>query len=123
MSRNVIIPEVAEANRSGSPGAYTFHAPIPDDYFGISLTVACVRLGDHAHIDVDSGRHNPRISEYSEPRESRGYAGRLVLRWGEWLKFREVLEAAEWIHVVEVENPTHGQLTYHTRTGPPPVVA
>lgn len=118
MTRNVVSPEDAEHNRTAPLGRYTFHALIPDTYMGIAITIACVRLGDHAHLDIDSGRSSgpgPR------PRTSRGYAGRVILRWNEWLKLRALLDTAEWIHIAEVENPTKAQLDYHEFGGPPPV--
>lgn len=117
-SRNEVPPEIAEVRRSEFPGLWTFHAPIRNDYFGNAMTVACVRLGDHAHIDIDTGRHNPSPVDYKRGTVSRGYAGRLVMRWPEWEMFRALLDSAEWVEIAEVENPTQKQLNYHTRDVP-----
>jgi hypothetical protein len=111
-SRNVVDPATAEDNRTGRPGGYTFNAFIPSKYAGIGFTVACVRLGDHAHLDIFSGRHVTRFHG-SDPAFG-GRAGRLVLRWPVWIKLRdEVLEPHPFIRIAEVENPTQGQLERH----------
>jgi hypothetical protein len=111
-SRNLVEPETAERNRSDPPGGYTFNAYIPSEYAGIGFTVACVRLGDHAHLDIFSGRHVTRFHG-SDPAFG-GRAGRLVLRWHEWIKLRdEVLEPHPFIRIAEVENPTQSQLEHH----------
>ncbi len=107
-TRNVVEPEQAERNRTEGIGGYTFNAFPPDDYEGLLLVVACVRLGDHAHLEVSSGRAGgapgrPTTLHY-------GLAGRLILRWPEWLKFRELLDTAPWVRIAEVERPTKGQL-------------
>lgn len=117
-SRNVVADETAEANRSGKPGGYTFHSPLSEGYEGIAFTVACVRLGDHAHLDVQTGRAIPqgafgRDGYFRQPRVTRGQAGRLVLRWEEWLLLRRLLDSSTFVHVAEVENPTVGQLKHH----------
>ena len=119
MTRNTISEEGAEFARTSPLGFQTFKALIPDDYDGIALTVQCVRLGDHAHVVIDSGRHNSGPSHSV----SRGYAGRLVLRWNEWLLLRGLFDSVPWAQLFEVENPTHAQLTYFERGGSEPVVA
>lgn len=114
MTRNLIDDETAERNRTEGLGSYTFNAPLARDFEGVALTVACVRIGDHAHLDIESGRavYQPdRIS----PRIARGRAGRLILRWEEWLLLRETLAATDYVHVAEVERPTFGQISFHTR--------
>lgn len=115
-SRNIVEEATAERNRTNSLGAFTFHAPVPDDYAGIVLVVVALRLGDHAHLDCFSGRHVP-MPDDGMPVEGRlcvGSAGRLVLRWHEWLLLREhfAREGAPII-VREVEGPTKGQLDIH----------
>jgi hypothetical protein len=112
VSRNIVAPETAERNRNEGDG-YTFHAPLADDFEGVAFTVAALRIGDHAHLDCESGRAvNSRQS--SSPRVTRGGAGRLVLRWHEWEVLREIFAKADCIHVAEVERPTVGQMKYHT---------
>lgn len=111
MTRNLVSPETAEQNRSDPPGRYTFHAPIEEGYEGLAFTVAVVRIGDHAHVEIESGRAVPRLGEPS--RVSRGRAGRLRLRWEEWIVLRDHLEEARFVHIAEVENPTIGQIRNH----------
>lgn len=119
MTRNVVDAETAELNRGRSDeyrfGGYTFNAVIPGHYDGDALTVACVRLGDHAHIDVESGCtiSSPPTSSYFTRKVTRGFAGHLILRWREWLLLRAALDAVPYVHVVEVESPNAGQLDYH----------
>jgi hypothetical protein len=112
VTRNRVAPETAARNREQGEGAYTFHAPISDDYEGIAFTVAALRIGDHAHLDVDSGRA-VNSGQPLAPRVTRGHAGRLILRWHEWEVFREILDAAECVHIAEVERPTLGQIRHH----------
>lgn len=109
MTRNLVKPETAEENRVGRPGGYTFNTLPPDDYGGVVLVVAVVRLGDHAHLDVSSGRAVP-----GSPHLLRGGAGRLILRWHEWELLRSILEPHECVRIAEVENPTEEQARFHT---------
>lgn len=112
--RNRIAPETAEANRS-RPGAWTFNAPPPDEYDGRMFTLATVRLGDHAHVDVYTGRQNALHDGQITPTHHLGYAGRLVMAWGDWTLFRDKLadDAHPEFLIREVENPTHAQLETH----------
>lgn len=106
--RNIVEPEDAERNRA--EGGYTFHAPLDCPAGSPALTVAAVRVGDHAHVHVESGTartRRPRENEFMAA--TRGFAGKLVLRWPEWLIFRDLLAADGRCHVVEVERPTPGQ--------------
>ena len=118
MTRNIVAPETAERNRTvGLPGGYTFHAVIPVDRVGKNgLTFAAVRVGEHAHVEVLSGRIRRRGAdlggeswEFVEP--SYGHAGWLILRWPEWVVLRDALtEGSSDVRVIEVEKPTAGQV-------------
>lgn len=112
--RNEVSDKQAETNRS-RPGAYTFNAFPPGDYEGLLLVYAAVRVGDHAHVKVCSGRHvaaphgGDGLSLGSKATLHYGYAGKLVLRWPEWVKLRDDLEPLEWVRIAEVECPTDKQ--------------
>ena len=116
MTRNIVPADTAERNRTGRPGGYTFHAVIPPLRVGNhGLTFATVRIGDHAHVEVGSGRIKRRGPDLGETWElvepSYGAAGRLVLRWPEWLVLRDALDVGSPdVRVIEVENPTLGQI-------------
>lgn len=114
-TRNLVAPETADRNREGRAGGYTFHSPVSDGYEGIVYTVACLRLGDHAHLDIDTGRAIPQARAYGRvgPLATRGKAGRLIVRWEEWLLLRRLLDSSTFVHIAEVENPTIGQLKHH----------
>lgn len=106
--KNVVEPEVAELNRRGEGlGRYTYNAFPPEDYSGVLLVFAAIRLGDHAHIEVESGRQTPQPHSI-HPATNTGRAGKLILRWHEWEKLREILDAAECTRIAEVERPTPG---------------
>lgn len=109
--RNRVDAETAERNRTGKPGGYTFHAPVDVSAGEHAFTFACVRLGDHAHIDVATGSvaDNNGIT-----RVNTGAAGHLIMQWDDWLLLRAVLELSPRMHIAEVENPTPGQLGFHT---------
>jgi hypothetical protein len=114
MSRNIVHPETAERNRTvGLPGGYTFNSYTPDDYEGITLSFGCVRIGDHAHILVESGRVLRIVAGDSCPTARTGGAGKLVLRWHEWLVLREVLDADPRIRIAEIEKPTTKMAARH----------
>lgn len=118
MTRNLVDAETAERNRTEGHGGYTFNAPVASDYEGVVFTVACVRLGDHAHVDVESGRAVPRLGDIlhpnaRQPHYRRGRAGRLVLRWHEWEVLRELLALSGCVHIAEVERPTDSQIAFH----------
>ena len=116
-TRNVVADETAERNRGvGLPGGYTFHAVIPTDRVGKNgLTFAAVRVGDHAHVEVLSGRIKRRGPDlggeaWDFVETSHGHAGWLVLRWSEWLVLRDALDVGSPdVRVIEVEKPTAGQ--------------
>jgi hypothetical protein len=114
MTRNLIAPETAVQNRE-SPGALTFNAPPPDEHDGPILVLATVRLGDHAHVDVYSGRQNALKDGQFTPTVHRGYAGRLVFAWWFWEQLRDRLAEADHPEVLirEVERPTRQQLETH----------
>jgi hypothetical protein len=116
VTRNIVAAATAEHNRTHHPGGYTFHAVIPTSRVGNhGLTFAAVRVGDHAHVEVLSGRIRRRGPDLDESWElvepSYGAAGRLVLRWPEWVVLRDALDTgSEDVRVIEVENPTVGQI-------------
>lgn len=110
-NRNLVSEETAERNRTiGIPGGATFNTFPPGDYEGVGFTFAAIRLGDHAHIEVESGRI---VKGYDDDvynaRYRMGTAGKLVLRWHEWELLREILEPHENVRIGEVEKPTQGQ--------------
>lgn len=116
-TRNRITPDVAAHNREW-PGALTFNAPCPDTYDGPILILATVRLGDHAHVDVYSGRQNALTASGSPvPTMHRGHAGRLILAWKFWVGLRDRLAEDDHPEVLirEVENPTKQQLDMNVR--------
>ena len=89
-------------------GAYSFNATIPDDYSGDALVFEAVRVGDHAHVHVSSGSAHPDPRHNEGAYVHRGIAGKLTLRWREWLLLREILDADSRVRIVEVECPTDG---------------
>lgn len=114
-SRNVITDHAAEINRTVY-GGLTFNAYPPEDYNGIILIFAAVRLGDHAHVEVQSGRW---LSEsLSGGTANVGLAGRLVLRWHEWIALRDELDRATTHRIAEVEKPTSKQLDRYVSSAP-----
>lgn len=110
MSRNVVDAETAERNRTvGLPGGATFNTFPPPDYEGIGFTVAAVRIGDHAHIEVGSGRIVKGYDETDYTQILRmGRVGKLVMAWHEWEELRAILEPHEQVRIAEVEKPTVG---------------
>jgi len=110
-SRNLIAPDIAEHNRAEGEGGYTFNAFPPDGYEGVVFTVAALRLGDHAHLEISTGRQI--VQPNDRPRDHRSTAGHLILRWPEWELLRALLDTVPWTRVAEVERPTHGQLECH----------
>lgn len=113
-SRNIISDEIAERARTELPaGGYTFNAFPPDDYSGHIFTYAVLRLGDHAHVEVSTGWQT--IQPNGVSRDHRSVAGRLILRWPEWLLLRKLLdESVPWTRIAEVEQPNEGQRKHHT---------
>lgn len=114
MTRNVITAEDLDGReRAGDrnmPGSQTFATPPPDDYEGRVVCFEVLRLGDHAHITVSTGRQHAKGAS-SRPTFHRGEAGKLVFGWEDWLHFRAMLDAGpEWVWVAEVQNPTRGML-------------
>lgn len=101
------------ARGEGAPGALTFNAEPPEDYAGKLLILAAIRLGDHAHIDVYTGRMVPRKPGQSmEACVRRGHAGELVMQWHFWEWVRDALatETNPAVFIREVEFPTVAQL-------------
>lgn len=116
-SRNLVADETAERNRTEGQGGYTFNAFPPDGYEGRVIVAAAVRIGDHAHVLIDSGRNIPQRGERPD-QVHRGHAGKLILAWDDWLLLREILDADERTRIAEVERPTAGQAWRHA-TGQP----
>lgn len=110
--RNRIAPDVAERNRTEGEGGYTYNAFIPAGTTGVGFTVAALRVGDHAHLDIDSGPIAER-KPGEWPEVNRGGAGHLTLRWHEWLVLREILAASDRVRIAEVERPTVDQMEVH----------
>lgn len=122
-TRNVITQEdLEERERAGDrqmPGAWTFATPPPDDYEGRVVCFEVVRLGDHAHIGISTGRQHAS-GKASRPTFHRGTAGRIIVAWEDWLHWRAALDAGpEWMWVAEVENPTPAQLDRYTAGAAP----
>lgn len=105
--RQLVDAEAAEFNRTRG-GAYTFNLFPPGDWDGFIFTVIVVRLGDHAHLDVRTGRSTSRGEGVSG-----GEAGKLVMAWAHWLHLRGMLEHHPGVRIAEVECPTRGQLERH----------
>ena len=124
MTRDTIAPEVREEwEREGWKriGAWTFHAPVPPEYEGHCLTYEAVRIEEHWHIWVHSGRHvGYPTSVYSaeNQRYRTGFAGKLILRPAEWLVLREALDHDQRIGIFEVENPLPGQALRYACSSP-----
>jgi len=112
VTRNLIKPETAEHNRE-RPGAWTFNAEIADDYDGLCFVVAALRLGEHAHLDCYSGHQVAKVEGALRPTRHLGKAGKLILRWDEWLLLRDILDGPHPVLVREVENPSQGNLDIH----------
>jgi len=112
-SRNLVASETAERNRSEGQGGYTFNALIPDDYEGSVLIVAALRLGDHAHVEISSGRATRQPYSIKKHRLNYGKAGNIILRWHEWELLRSILESHDCVRIAEVERPSVGQLFFH----------
>lgn len=113
VTRNLIEPETAEYNRA-QPGGWTFNAEVPASYDGLLFVVAALRLGDHAHLDVHTGRQVAVPPGAWRPTRHLSRAGRLILRWHEWLVLRSLLDTPDVPIVLrEVENPTKGNLEHH----------
>lgn len=116
MSRNVITADVLEeraiaiGDRDPVPGLKTFDTPPPDEYEGRMVVLEVLRLGDHAHITVCTGRQHARRGS-GRPAYHRGEAGKLVMAWTDWLHWRAALDdGPEWTWIAEVEVPTPGQI-------------
>jgi hypothetical protein len=107
-TRNVVSDEQAEINRYR--GGYTFNAFPPDDYEGLVWVYGALRIGDHAHLVVHTGRQH--IQRNDEPRISYGGAGHLIVKWPEWLLMRDALDAVPFVRIAEVERPTVEQIEY-----------
>ncbi len=116
MTRNLVSPEQAAENRER--GGLTFNAMPPDGYIGVAFVFATIRLGDHAHVEVQSGRWHASKLSTREGMCSTGLAGRLVLRWHEWVALRDQLDQSTPHRIAEVEKPTRGQLDRYVTTAP-----
>lgn len=94
MTRNTISPDRV-------PGSHTFLAPVTTDVIGeIAFSVQSAKLGDHAHIHIWSGR---AVAGQYGPEVHGGKAGKLVLRWDEWLVLRELLDSSPRFQIREAD--------------------
>jgi hypothetical protein len=110
-SRNLITDEIAERNRIEGEGGYTFNAYPPIGYEGALFTFAALRLGDHAHVEVETGWQIVQLD--GQAHGSRSLAGHLILRWSEWSMLRDLLDSVPWARIAEVERPTVSQFRRH----------
>lgn len=114
-SRNLVNELTAEANREVY-GGLTFNAFPPEDYSGIIFVYAAIRLGDHAHVEIQSGRWLAGTLANGTPNV--GLAGRIVLRWHEWLHMRDELDRLTPHRIAEVEKPTQEQMDRYVTHAP-----
>lgn len=117
--RNLVAPDTAQQNRK--TGGLTFNAMPPDDYDGLMMIFAAVRLGDHAHVEVRSGRWlgtGPSRRGGSLGSAMTGLAGRIVLRWHEWVAWRDIMDATTPYRIVDVERPTRAMLDRYVIAAP-----
>lgn len=115
-SRNLVAPETAEANRVRS-GGLTFNAFPPKGYAGLMMVFAAIRLGDHAHLEIQSGRWSDAgPSGTGSPHV--GLAGRIVLRWHEWVAWRDLMDLTTPYRIAEVEMPTDAMLDRYVTVAP-----
>jgi hypothetical protein len=118
-SRNLITPEVAK--RARVYGGYTFNAMPPKDYDGPMMVFAAVRLGDHAHVEIESGRWlGPSVSHRGQESGAAcvGLAGRIVLRWHEWVAWRDNMDTTTPYRIADVERPTAAVLDRYMNRAP-----
>ncbi len=118
-TRNLVSHDQAEQNRS--TGGLTFNAMPPVDYDGPMMVFAAIRLGDHAHVEVQSGRWlgtEPSHRDRNSGCANVGLAGRIVLRWHEWVVWRDVMDATTPYRIAEVERPTDAMLDRYVTTAP-----
>lgn len=119
-TRNLVEADQAAVNRDR--GGYTFNAFPPDGYVGPIMVFAAIRLGDHAHIEIQSGRWNDhqdlqRSSGTGNP--SVGLAGRIVMAWWQWEAWRDLMDTTTPYRIVEVERPSQGMLDRYVTVAPP----
>jgi hypothetical protein len=107
----VVSDEQAELNRTS--GGYTFNAFPPDGYEGLVWVYGVLRIGDHAHLFVHTGRQH--VQGDGTPRLSYGGAGHLIVKWPEWLLMRTELDAIPFVRIAEMERPTVDQIEYQYR--------
>lgn len=100
--------EVTDAWFKGT-GGRTFCAPPPLDYEGRVVCLEAIRVADHAHIEVSTGRQHAN-GPGRDPTYHKGVAGRLVFAWGDWVHLRDALDAIPWVWLAEVEEPTPAQV-------------
>jgi hypothetical protein len=120
MTRNLITPEIAE--RARTTGSYTFNAFPPDGYVGPIMVFAAIRLGDHAHIEIQSGRwsdHKDIRSPSGTGSPHVGLAGRVVMAWWQWEAWRDLMDATTPYRIAEVEAPTDAMLKRYVTVAPP----
>lgn len=112
---NVISAETAEKN-ADREGQYTFNSYPPDDYDGPLFVFAALGLGDHAHVEVSSGRAHPDPSRlgYGPGGLQYGRAGSFIMKWNDWVILRDVLvDAYDGMRIAEVRRASTAQLTTH----------
>lgn len=118
-TRNLVSAENAAYGRK--VGGYTFNAMPPDDYDGMMMVFAAVRLGDHAHVEIQSGRWlgtGPSHRGTNEGSANVGLAGRIVLRWHEWIAWRDLMDITTPYRIAEVERPTQAMLDRYVTVAP-----
>lgn len=112
MTRNLVSPATAETNRSRF-ASYTFNAMPPRDYDGPMMIFATIRLGDHAHIEIQSGNWrgtDPMYRDTEEGNANVGLAGRVVMQWHQWVAWRDLMDETTPYRIAEVECPTRAML-------------
>lgn len=108
--RQRVSPKMMALN-ADHEGAYTYNLFPPDDYEGRIVVFAVCGLGDHAHIQVSTGRQ--LIGGDGEPYQNHGVAGNLVMAWGDWVALRDALEGFDFSRIAEVRRASRGQLAHH----------
>lgn len=117
-SRSVVTDPEGNRDREG---CYTFNAFPPVDRSVRHLSVAAIRIGDHAHIEVASAWSHPHEKLPERSVEHRGVAGRLLMAWGHWLNWRAQLDADGVSRIAEVECPTRAMLLSYAVDTPVPL--
>jgi hypothetical protein len=117
VTRNLIDADALERGLS-MVGGLTFNAFPEDGYNGPMFVFAAIRLGDHAHVEIQSGRW---LTGPSGGTPNVGLAGRICLRWNEWVTLRDHMDLTTQWRIAEVQNPTDGQAHRYVTHAPPDV--